>query len=118
MSASEALNHEEFWPGYCEGITRILLCLLGTYPDHRKRKLNGKKKSHYDLRNDRTLQYSRNREQRLHRLCWTAPGILDLGSIPTQLLHEFRDEVGSEAPVTEFLTWFKQHFAEDYLKVF
>jgi len=38
FAADEALKEEDFWPGYVEGITRVLLLLLGDYPDHRRRR--------------------------------------------------------------------------------
>jgi len=49
MGAEEALKHDDFWPGYVEGITRLCLILLGDYPDHRKRRLGRKDKDHYKL---------------------------------------------------------------------
>lgn len=37
-AAHESLRHEDFWPGYVEGITRFAVLLMGDYPDHRRRK--------------------------------------------------------------------------------
>ena len=45
-SADKALNEEDFWPGYLEGITRLALLLMGDYPDHRGRKPGRKKSEH------------------------------------------------------------------------
>jgi hypothetical protein len=117
-AADLALQGEDFWPGYLEGITRIALCLMGSYPDHRKRKGGSKKGDHYELNNDRAVTFSQNAAQRIHALCWTAPGIVELTKSPFEALHEFRDEVGLEVPIKEFLTWYKGRYPADYLKVF
>jgi hypothetical protein len=66
-AAHQGLQGEDFWPAYAEGITRIVLCLMGGYPDHRKCKANSKKKAaHYKLDNDRSTIFARNADQRLH----------------------------------------------------
>lgn len=118
-SAGKALlTDQNFWPGYVEGITRIMLCLLGNYPDHRKRKAGSKKNDHYHLGKGRSAKWLQTQEQKLHMLFWTAPAVLELSASPLNLLNDFRDEVGPEAPVTDFLGWYKKRFPEDYLKVF
>ena len=38
FAADESLKEDDFWPGYAEGLTRVVLVLLGDYPDHRRRK--------------------------------------------------------------------------------
>jgi len=118
MAADHALTEEIFWPGYVEGITRILLCLLGDYPDHRKRKTGTKKSGHYRLSKDRSLTFTQTRKQRSHMLFWSAPALLELQSTPLTALHDFRDEVGLDVPIEEFVSWYKARHPEDYLKVF
>jgi hypothetical protein len=43
-AAADSLKHDDFWPGYAEGITRIALLLMGDYPDHKTRGAGQKKK--------------------------------------------------------------------------
>jgi hypothetical protein len=117
-AAGMGLSQENFWPSYAEGLTRIVLCLLGSYPDHRKRKSGGKKKDHYKLDSDRSLRFVQTHEQRLHMLFWSASALLQLRSEPLNTIHEFREEVGLEVPFSQFLDWFKQKYPDDYLKVF
>jgi hypothetical protein len=118
-AATHALSIEEnFWPGYVEGITRILLCLLGDYPDHRKRKTGSKKEDHYRLSNDRSVGFLQTNKQKLHMLCWAAPALLELSAMPLNVFHDFRNDVGFEVPQEEFLSWYKENYPDDYLKVF
>ena len=117
-AAYVALDTEDFWPGYVEGITRITLCLMGNYPDHRKRKLGSKRTEHYKLDQDRTPVFGRNADQRLHTLFWTAPGIVELKMPPFEALHNFRRQAGSKIPLAEFLSWYKRNYPDDYAKVF
>jgi hypothetical protein len=117
-AAHLALTQEDFWPGYTEGVTRILLCLLGDYPDHRKRKRGSKKESHYKLNDNRSLTFIQSNNQKQHMLFWSAPALLNLRGQPINEIHEFRNEVGFEVPITEFMNWYKQKYPDDYLKVF
>lgn len=118
-AATHALSiKENFWPGYVEGITRILLCLLGDYPDHRKRKTGSKKEDHYRLSMNRSVKFLQTKEQKLHMLCWIAPALLELSAMPLNIFHDFHDDVGFEVPQEEFLSWYKEHYPADYLKVF
>src|SRR5438445_1948921 len=58
LAAEESLKEENFWPGYAEGLTRIVLVLLGDYPDHRPRKRGAKSSDHYALQLCRSLHYT------------------------------------------------------------
>jgi hypothetical protein len=118
-AARRALDEADFWPGYTEGITRIALCLLGNYPDHRKRRGGAKKSSHYDLRFSRTMMYSKDRMQMLRLLTFEAPVMgVALSIDPFEALREFRDGVGFTEPQEHFLNWFKEHYPSDWSKVF
>jgi hypothetical protein len=118
LAAYAGLDADNFWPSYVEGITRIMLCLMGNYPDHRDRKSGSKSTDHYKLDKDRAPIFIQNAEQRLHMLLWSASGLAELKKPPFEALHEFRAEVGFHPPVTDFLAWYKRHYPIDYGKVF
>jgi hypothetical protein len=85
VAAGEALQAEDFWPGYVEGITRILLVLLGDYPDHRQRRGGAKAKDHYELTRFRTHHYNQGVEQRFRTLIFAGNvGLPRLTVIPRQ----------------------------------
>jgi hypothetical protein len=89
-AARIALDDSDFWPGYSEGITRVALCLLGNYPDHRKRTGGSKKTAHYELRFTRTLVYSKTRLQMLRLLTFEVPAMgIALSVDPFEALRSF-----------------------------
>jgi hypothetical protein len=119
LSASEALKQEDFWPGYTEGVTRIVLILLGDYPDHRRRKSGRKGEDFYRLNLDRTLQWSQTPEQRFRTLFHVGlAGFPQLSKSPVDVLRNFRDEYGYRVNHATFLEWYRVNFAEDYAAVF
>ena len=118
-AADESLKEKNFWPGYAEGITRVLLALLGNYPDHRRRKTGAKARHHYYLGSERTLHYSQNAEQRFCTLLDAgAFGLPGLKTPPRDVLMEFRRRFGSKATHAEFVRWFKKCFPDQYTTVF
>lgn len=118
-AADESLKQEDFWPGYAEGITRVVLTLLGDYPDHRRRKGGAKSRHHYSLGSDRTLHYSQNAEQRFGTLLDAgAFGLPGLQAPPRDVLMEFRRHFGSKPTHAEFVQWFKKCFPDQYTAVF
>jgi hypothetical protein len=118
-AADESLKQEDFWPGYAEGITRVVLTLLGNYPDHRRRKAGAKSRGHYSLGSERALHYSQNAEQRFRTLLtagvFALPG---LKAPPRDVLMEFRRHFGSKPTHAEFVQWFKKCFPDQYTAVF
>lgn len=118
-AAHEALQEEDFWPGYAEGITRLALALLGDYPDHRRRKRGAKSARHYALDHCRSLRYLQNHDQRLATLVaagnFRLPG---LSKPPQEALDEFRKECGFQVGYREFLRWYRKRYPGDYAAVF
>jgi hypothetical protein len=118
-AADESLKEEDFWPGYAEGITRVVLTLLGDYPDHRRRKAGAKPRHHYYLGSDRTLHYSQNAEQRFRTLLAAGSvGLPGLKTPPRDVLMDFRRRFGSKPTHAEFVRWFKKYFPDQYTAVF
>ncbi len=118
-AADESLKNEDFWPGYAEGLTRVILALLGDYLDHRRRKGGGKASHHYRLQLYRSLQYAQNSDQRFRTLL--ASGIFGLPGLsrpPQEVLNEFRSRFGTKPSWRQFLGWYKKHFPADYTSVF
>jgi len=118
-AAHESLKQEDFWPGYAEGLTRVVLTLLGNYPDHRRRKTGAKSRHHYSLGSERTLQYSQTEDQRFRTLLDAgAFGLPGLKFQPRDVLMEFRRHFGSKPTQAEFIRWFKKRFPDQYTAVF
>jgi hypothetical protein len=116
-AASEALKEEDFWPGYTEGLTRFALSLLGDYPDHRKQRLHGKRKSHYSLRRFRSVVYSQTPEQKVKTLFGTSSfGVPKLSTNPITLWREYVARVQSPS-YRKFLQWYRKHYPQDYAAV-
>lgn len=119
FAADESLKAEEFWPGYAEGLTRVILGLLGDYPDHRRRRRGAKSSDHYRLQLCRSLQYAQNSDQRFRTLLAAgAFGLNGLSRRPREVLDEFRSRYGSRPTWVQFLRWYKKNFPEDYTAVF
>jgi len=91
---------------------------MGDYPDHHKRKAGSKKTHHYNLNLNRSSLFIQSTDQKLHTLFWPATSKLQLSRHPSEALHQFRNEVGFNVPIKEFLVWYKQNFPDDYGKVF
>jgi hypothetical protein len=119
LAADESLKEDEFWPGYAEGITRVLLALLGDYPDHRHRKGGAKSADHYRLDLHRSLRYTQDTEQRLRTLIAAGVfGVPGLSRRPREALDEFRRKFGSRPTHAQFMLWYKKRFPADYTAVF
>lgn len=118
-ASDEALQEEDFWPGYAEGITRFALALLGDCPDHRRRKRGAKSARHYRLDHCRSLRYIQNHDQRVATLIaagnFRLPG---LSMPPREALDEFRKECGFQIGYREFLRWYRKRYPRDYAVVF
>lgn len=118
-AADESLKEEQFWPGYAEGITRVLLSLLGDYPDHRRRKGGAKSADHYLLNLHRSLHYTQGTEQRFRTLIAAGVfGVPGLSNPPREVLDGFRRRFGSRPTHAQFMRWYKKHFPTDYTAVF
>jgi hypothetical protein len=118
-AAEDALKETHFWPGYVEGITRLVLLLMGDYPDHRKRKGGAKRKDHYQLRRLRTVRYCKDELQRVKTLfAASALGYPKLSKDPRDALSEFREIHGRRATYIEFFRWYKKKYPEEYAAVF
>jgi hypothetical protein len=119
FAADESLKTDEFWPGYAEGLTRVILALLGDYPDHRRRKRGAKSSDHYSLQYCRSLQYGQNADQRFRTLLAAgAVGLEGLSQPPREVLDDFRARFGSRKTWAQFLRWYKKKFPSDYTAVF
>lgn len=119
FASDESLKVEDFWPGYVEGITRVLLALLGDYPDHRRRKRGRRSANHYSLGLYRSVHYSQSVEQRFRTLMAAGVfGVPGLSKPPREVLNEFRAQFGSKPTHAHFMRWYKKHFAADYTVVF
>lgn len=119
FAADESLKDEEFWPGYAEGVTRVLLALLGDVPDHRRRKGGAKSSDHYGLDLHRSLNYRQGSDQRLRTLL--AAGVFRVPGLsrpPREVLNEFRSHYGHRPTWKQFLRWYKKNFPADYTAVF
>jgi hypothetical protein len=118
-AADESLNEEHFWPGYAEGITRVLLALLGDYPDHRRRRTGARRQGHYRLDLRRRVCYIQSVDQRFRTLL--AAGVFKLPRLsrpPQEVRNEFLGQFGTRATLREFLEWYKKEFPADYTAVF
>ena len=116
-AAEESLKEDDFWPGYTEGITRFALLLLGDYPDHRKQRLKGKRKSHYNLKNLRSIAYVQSHEQKAKTLfAASAFGLPKLSSDPLKYWREYVAQTSSPS-YRQFLQWFRKHHPKDYASV-
>lgn len=118
-AADESLKDDNFWPGYAEGLTRVVLTLLGDYPDHRRRKGGAKSTDHYSLSLHRGLQYTQSSEQRFRTLL--AAGVFGLPGLktpPRAILMEFRRCFGSKPTHAQFIRWYKKQFPDQYTAVF
>jgi hypothetical protein len=119
LAASEALKHDDFWPGYTEGITQIALTLLGEYPDHRKRSSGRKDADFYKLTRERTVQWTQTPEQRFRTLFHIGlTGFPQLSESPVEVLRKFRDQYGFHIDHATFLEWYRKNFSKDYAAVF
>jgi hypothetical protein len=119
FAADESLKEEDFWPGYAEGLTRVVLTLLGDYPDHRRRKGGTKSADHYSLGLHRVLHYSQNAEQRFRTLL--AAGVFGLPGLhtpPRDVLMEFRRRFRPKPTHAQFVRWYKKQFPDQYTAVF
>lgn len=118
-AADKSLKEEDFWPGYAEGLTRVVLALLGDYPDHRRRKSGAKSAYHYSLHLYRSVHYNQSTEQRFQTLLAAGVfGVPGLSSPPREVLDEFRRRLGSRPTHAQFMRWYKKHFPPDYTAVF
>jgi len=118
-AADEALKEKDFWPGYVEGMTRVVLLLIGDYPDHRRRKPGRKKADHYKLDRLRSLHFGQDMNQRVRTLLAAgATGFPKLTRNPRDVLTEFRAEHGYAADYREFLSWYRKTYSQDYAAVF
>lgn len=118
-AADESLKNDDFWPGYAEGITRVVLALLGDYPDHRRRKGGARSADHYSLHSYRAIHYGQSVEQRFRTLL--AAGVFGLPGLrtpPREVLMEFRRQFGSKPTQAQFVRWFKAQFPDQYAAVF
>lgn len=119
FAADESLKEEDFWPGYAEGLTRVVLTLLGDYPDHRRRKGGAKSADHYSFGLHRALHYNQNTAQRFRTLL--AAGVFGLPGLqtpPREVLMEFRRHFGSKPTHAQFVRWYKKQFPDQYTAVF
>jgi hypothetical protein len=119
FAAGESLKREDFWSGYAEGLTRVILTLLGDYPDHRRRKGGAKSADHYSLELCRNLHYTQDIEQRFRTLL--AAGVFGLPGLetpPREVLMEFRRHFGSKPTHAQFVRWYKKQFPDQYTAVF
>ena len=118
FSADESLNQDDFWPGYAEGLTRVILLLLGDYPDHHRRKGGPKAKDHYSLSLMRTLQYGQSVEQRSRTLLVAGNvGLPGLRTRPRDVLMGIR-QAGFGGTHADFVQWFKKKYPDEYTAVF
>lgn len=91
LAADEALKQDDYWPGYTEGLTRVLFTLMGDYPDHRRRKGGARSADHYSLGALRQVQYAQGVGQRLTTLLAAGTiGFPPLSAPPRAALNEFR----------------------------
>jgi hypothetical protein len=119
FAADESLKDDDFWPGYAEGLTRVILTLLGDYPDHRRRRSGAKGAAYYSLSLLRGLHYPQSTEQRFRTLL--AAGVVGLPGLktpPRDVLMEFRRRFGSKPTHAQFVRWFKKQFPDQYTAVF
>lgn len=119
-AARQSLDvHDNFWPGYAEGLTRLVLLLIRDYPDHRDALPEARKRDHFDLRKLRALHYSQDANQKLwslfaaHRL--RVPGFT---GDPFVALEEFRMKYGFKASYDDFLAWYRKAYPQNYALVF
>ena len=118
-SAKESLdNHEDFWPGYCEGITRLALLVMGDYPDHRDERPGSRKKDHFDLSKMRTLTYRQDDPNQQFATLLAAYRVGVVSDSPFQALSEFREIYGFGVGLGKFIRWYKMTYPERYVKVF
>jgi hypothetical protein len=118
-AANEALETENFWPGYVEGITRLNFLLIGDYPDHRKYRCGKKKKGHYALNQHREILYVQRPAQKMKTLLAAqAVGYPQLSCNPRDALSKFREEHGFSKGYWEFFSWFKKRYPLDYAALF
>lgn len=118
-AADESLEEDSFWPGYVEGITRVVLLLLGDYPDHRKRKPGRKKNDHYRLDRFRSSAWIQNPDQRVRTLLAAGTtGFPRLSKKPRDVLSGFRTLQGYGRGYREFLDWYRETYPHDYAAVF
>jgi hypothetical protein len=119
LAAQESLKQEDFWAGYTEGILRIVLILMGDYPNHKKRRGSGKRKNHYDLQQFRTLHYIQSNKQKLNTLL-AVPifGLPKLENNPNDALHEYLMENGFDSTYKKFFLWYKKKYGKDYALIF
>lgn len=119
LAAEEALKQENFWPSYTEAILRIILLLMGDYPDHRKRRGGRKQEGHYNLQLFRCLRYIQDNDQKLRTLLAVSRfGLPKLNKNPNDALHEWRGKVGFKSTYKDFFKWYKQNYGKDYALVF
>lgn len=118
-AAEESLRHQDFWPSYAEGITRMLLVLLGDYPDHRGHKPGRKRDSHYRLSACRSARWIQTPEQRFSTVLAAGNiGRPTLSANPIDVLDEFRRRHGFKPDHTEFMEWYRANFPRDYAALF
>lgn len=119
FAADESLKDEDFWPGYAEGLTRVVLALMGDVPDHRKRKGGARSSDHYRLDLHRSLLYHQNSDQRFRTLLAAGVfGVPGLSRPPREVLNDFRSHYGHRPTWRQFLRWYKKHHPADYTAVF
>jgi hypothetical protein len=118
-AADESLNDDDFWPGYAEGITRVLLVLLGDNPDHRRRKGGCKKADHYLLNMCRQLRYQQDSCQKFRTLVAAFRfGAPQISRSPIDARSEFSETFGYTRSYKEFLEWYRKTYPGDYTQVF
>jgi hypothetical protein len=117
-AANESLDHEDFWPGYAAGLTRLALLLLGDYPDHRKRKPGRKRDGHYKLNTCRSGQWLQTPGQRYRTLLAAGQvGFPKLSAPPRDLADEFflqRRRIDHSG----FMEYYRERFPRDYATLF
>ena len=118
-ASDDALKSANFWPGYVEGLVRLALCLMGDYPDHRRRMSGKRRANHYDLNLDRSITFVQSAEQKFHTL-FHAP-VLKLPKIPHpfwEVTEKFYDSHGYDRNKVQFMRWFKAEYPEAYASIF
>jgi hypothetical protein len=118
-ASDDALKSEDFWPGYVEGLVRFALCLMGDYPDHRKRKTGKRRSDHYDLKANRSLIFVQNPEQQFRTLFSASQ--MKLPKIPRpfwEVTDEFYRSHSYSRRKGKFMKWFKRKYPEAYASIF
>jgi hypothetical protein len=117
MHAEEALQTDDFWPGYSEAIIRLALFLMGDCPDHRSRGRGGTSADHYCLRQHRSLAYTRSPDQKYRSLYLGR--LLQLSDLnPRDAWYAYYQRVGRTATRKGFMRWYRENHSTEYAKLF